>query len=276
MTNAMPHIVDLGHGTPPVCRLGLATRGTSRLTAADVHLAIARGINYLNWCGEPDGLSRAIAELGQRRREVVVGWQLHARDGAGAVRELEHALGELGTDYLDVVTFYYVERDDEWQDIIAAGGAWAALDAARREGTVRMLGLTSHQRSLAARWARSGQLDQLMLRYNAAHRGAETEVFPLVRRLNLPFVAFTCLRWGDLINPTPDDPAGFAPPPAREWYRFVLAHPDVTVALMAPQKRVELDADLLLLDDWRAPDGERYASLRAHGDRVHAHAREFW
>ena len=272
----MPRMVDLGHGTPPVCRLGLATRGTSQLTATDVHAAIARGICYLNWCGEPDGLSRAIAEIGPQRREVVVGWQIHARDGAGAVLELERALAELDTDYLDIVTFYYVERDDEWQEIIGAGGAWEALDVARRAGTVRMLGLTSHQRRLAARWAGSGRLDLLMLRYNAAHRGAETEVFPLARDLNLPFVAFTCLRWGDLLNPTPHDPAGFVPPPVSEWYRFVLAHPDVTVALMAPQTRDELGADLALLDDWRSPDSEQNALLRAHGDRVHAHARKFW
>jgi hypothetical protein len=39
----------------PLCRLGLATRGTNRLTPADIHLALDRGVNFLNWCGNPDG-----------------------------------------------------------------------------------------------------------------------------------------------------------------------------------------------------------------------------
>jgi len=41
----------------PVCRLGLATRGNTHLASQDVAHAIDRGINYLNWCGHPDGMS---------------------------------------------------------------------------------------------------------------------------------------------------------------------------------------------------------------------------
>src|SRR5437867_4188707 len=55
-----------------VCRLGLATRGGSDLTVGDVQHALARGVNFLNWCGTPDALSQAIADLGPRRQEVLV------------------------------------------------------------------------------------------------------------------------------------------------------------------------------------------------------------
>src|SRR5205085_1186588 len=82
------------------------------------------------------------------------------------------------------------------------------------------LGLTSHQRKLAAETARSGLLDLLMIRYNAAHRGAETDVFPVTDALGLPVVVYTCLRWGALMRSTPDDPPGFVPPRALAWYRF--------------------------------------------------------
>src|SRR5262249_60937647 len=97
-------------------------------------------------------------------------------DDAG--RELDQILRTLGTDYVDVLTFYYVEEEAEWQQIIGKGGALEACRRAKDQGRVRMLGLTSHQRRLAARWARTGLLDMLMIRYNAAHRGAETDVFP--------------------------------------------------------------------------------------------------
>jgi aryl-alcohol dehydrogenase-like predicted oxidoreductase len=145
---------------------------------------------------------------------------------------------------------------------------------AKQAGTVRYLGLTSHQRPLAAQWAQSGLLDLLMLRYNAAHRGAEQDVFPVTARLGLPLVAYTCLRWGALPRPTPDDPPGFTVPPPPAWYRFALHHPGVTVALTAPADRAELDENLHVLDAGPLSAAE-YEALADHGGRVRRHAGRF-
>jgi predicted aldo/keto reductase-like oxidoreductase len=259
----------------PVCRLGLAGRGGSGLTADDVHHAVGRGVNFLNWCGAADGLSRAVAELGPRRRDVIVCVQFEARSGRDAATELASVLGELRTDYVDVLTFYYVEEPAEWAEICAPGGALEYCEAARREGRVRLLGLTSHQRRLAAETARGGRLDLLMVRYNAAHRGAETEVFPVTTSLGLPVVVYTCLRWGALLRGTPEDPPGFTPPPAPLWYRFALQHPAVTVALMAPENRKELDEDLIVLGAAGPLPAEGYDGLAAHGRRVRQHGGSF-
>ncbi len=261
---------------PQVCRLGLATRGNSRLSRADVHGAIEQGINYLNWCGQPDGLSGAVSELGNRRDEVAVAVQLQARDGDGMRRQVDRALAGMNTDRIDVVTLYYVESEEEWEGMSGGGGALEALTDLKRQSVVRMVGLTSHQRKLSAGWAETGKLDLLMLRYNAAHRGAETEVFPVTEEWDIRFIAYTCLRWGALMEKTEADPPGFEPPPAREWYRYVLAEPRVAVALMAPRDRTELDHDLDLLDDWRGPTDAERKALEAHGERVHAHAGAFW
>jgi predicted aldo/keto reductase-like oxidoreductase len=262
---------------PAVCRLGLATRGNTRPTCDDVWLALERGVNYWNWCGHLDGMSAAAAQLGPRRGDVVLAVQLGPDDwGRDAMRrEIDAALAELRTDYLDVVTLYYVESRGDWDRIVSRGGALDALRSAKEQGTVRCIGLTSHQRPLAAEWARSGLLDLLMVRYNAAHRGAETDVFPVTDRLRLPVVAFTCLRWGGLLKPTPRDPEEFAVPPAPEWYRFVLSHPSVSVALTAPNDRNELLANLALLRDWRPVSDVERRRLSAHGERVRATAGPF-
>jgi predicted aldo/keto reductase-like oxidoreductase len=157
---------------PPVVRLGLATRGNTRLDPSDVRAAIERGVNYLNWCGHPDGMSRAVAELGPLRKRVVVAWQLEATAAVAAERALDEALRQLGTDFVDIVTFYYVESEAQWRRILAPGGAYEAMVRAQERGKVRLLGLTSHQRAMAARIAggEGRPLDLLMLRYNAAHR----------------------------------------------------------------------------------------------------------
>ena len=139
---------------PAVTRLGLATRGNNALAPGDVHHAIDRGINYLNWCGQPDGLSRAISELGAKRDQVVIAVQLQARDGAGMEREIDRALHELDTDRLDVVTLYYIESQREWDGLIAPGGALTALEAAKQTGAVRN-GTLPALRTLPENWPAS-------------------------------------------------------------------------------------------------------------------------
>lgn len=201
--------------------------------------------------------------------------QLEGRSAGDARHELDAMLKELRTDYIDVATYYYVEHEDEWRQIITAGGAAEAVEEARRQGKVRSIGLTSHQRKRAAKFADSGRLDLLMVRYNAAHRGAEQDVFPTAVERGLPIVAFTCLRWGALLRSTPRDPAGFAPPPAREWYRWVLSQPAVSVALMAPSNGDELRQNLALLDDWRSLALQDFEAMQAHGERVRRHAPSF-
>ena len=277
----MKRYARLAAGLPAVCRLGLATRGNTRLDADDVHWAVERGVNYLNWCGKPDGLSRAVAEMGPARANVAVAVQFKARTAGEAEREMDWILAETGSERIEAATLYYVESEEEWRRIAAPGGVWDVLRRRKREGQLRMIGLTSHQRPLAARWAgettEAGErrLDLLMIRYNAAHRGAERDVFPAVARLGMPAVAFTGLRWRDLLQPTPSDPQGYRPPRAAECYRFCLANPAVSVAVTAPNGRAELAENLRLLDDWRAPAGGQLQVMREHGDRVRRHTREF-
>ena len=258
-----------------LCRFGLATRGNTSLEADAVLEAVERGVNYLNWCEHADGLQAAVRQLGKRRQSVCLAVQLSARSADGARKELDGFLQALDTDYVDVVTYYYVEHLQEWEQILARGGAAETLEASRSAGQIRAIGLTSHQRPLAARAAASGRLDLLMTRYNAAHRGAEKDVFPVTTEHNISVVAFTCLRWGALLESTPDDPHRFRVPAAADWYRFVLCHPAVTVALMAPNGIGEFRQNLKLLDDWRGCSSDEYASLKAHGDRVHRHGGSF-
>jgi hypothetical protein len=155
----------------PICRLGLASHDGSSLTVADVHHALDRGVNFLNWAGSEDTISQAVAGLGRRREDVVVCVQFGARTAVESGEELRSILSALGSDYVDVVTFYYVESAEEWSEIVGPGGALAYCRDACRAGQIRRLGVTTHQRPLGAAMVQSRLLDVLMIRYNAAHRG---------------------------------------------------------------------------------------------------------
>jgi predicted aldo/keto reductase-like oxidoreductase len=265
----------------PVCRLGLASYGRNAISPGDVLSAVDRGVNFLNWQGlaeghsDGDAFTAALSSLGGRRQSVVVCAQFGARSAADAATELRAALDLLRTDYIDVLTLYYVERPEEWNTIRGPGGALRYLHDAKRDGTVRKIGITSHQRMLAAEMAKSGQLDVIMIRYNAAHRGAERDLFPVTQPLGLPVIAYTALRWGALIRPTPEEPTGFTVPRPPAWYRFVLQNPAVAVTLAAPQTRAELDEDLAVLTAEGPLADEDYTVLVEHGERVRRHASAF-
>ena len=258
-----------------VCRLGLATRGNTYLDPEDVLHAIDCGVNYFNWCAHPDGMSDAISQLGAKRKEIIIAAQLYAHTADCALREIAGYLAEMRTDYLDVLTFYYLENENEWETILSKNGAMTMLEELKSVKVLRAVGVTSHQRLLAAKLAQYDQLDCLMIRYNAAHRGAEEEVFPVTEQQRLPVISYTGLRWGALLKPTPEDPPGFRPPPAPDWYRFTLCHPSVTVSLMAPNGRAELEENLKVLDDWHGLSRKEYGKLRDHGSRVQRHVRLF-
>jgi predicted aldo/keto reductase-like oxidoreductase len=280
----------------PVCRLGLALRGDSALTADDLLHAVGRGVNFLNWPGladydaGPDALTEAgagpgapragggpaaVAARGPRRESVVLCVQFGARTVEDAATELRSLLRALHTDSVDVLTLYYVEDPGEWQELAAPNGVLDYLLSAKKDGLVRRVGVTSHQRPLAARLAASGRLDVLMIRYNAAHRGAEREIFPVTDLRPVPVIAYTATRWGALMRPTPDDPPGFVVPRAPAWYRFALQSPSVAVVLAAPANRAELDEDLEVLAAPGPLSAETYERLADHGARVRRHAGNF-
>lgn len=262
-------LVALADGLPPVRRLGLAVRGTSELTAADIHRALNAGVGYLHWSGQPDGVSEALGQLDPARRaNVLVATQLYARGGMEARQELNEIRRALGLARLDIAIFYYVESDDEWAIIARRDGALAALREAQREGQVGAVGLTTHDLGLAATLAAERLVDLLQIRYNAADRAAEEAIYPAALAAGVPVIAYTCLRWGALLRRTPEDPPGFVPPRAPDWYRWVLAQHAVSLALSAPDNSAELAENLTVLADETPPDAQLRRRLEEHGERV--------
>ena len=260
----------------PVCRLGLATRGDTHLTSQDVDHAIDRGVNYLNWCGHPDGMSQAIRQLSNcQRGRIVIATQFFSRCQDQVKRELDQLLKKLDTSWIDVLTFYYVETENEWETVSGKGGALGVVLQATGEVVIRFVGLTTHQRKLAARRAERKDVSLLMIRYNAAHRGAEQEVFPVTVPLGIPFVAFTGIRWGVLLKNTAEDPPNTAPPTAQDCYRFVLSNNAVSVGLTSPNDRIELDGNLNLLNDFCSLTSQAMKRICAHGGHVHRTSGQF-
>ena len=250
---------------------GVSRRGNATMDAAAVERAFhEHGINtflvhYL-MRGICAGVRRLI-RAGYRDDLVLVSEV--GLPFAGSVRRgLELHLRRLGIDHLDVWLLGWVRSRWYVRDTV-----WTELSRLRQAGAARCIGVSSHDRLLAARLAADLEPDVLMLRYNAAHRGAEREVFPLLEGLpggRPGVIAFTATRWRMLMQPLPDHgfPRAMSAP---ECYRFVLGHPAVDTVWCAAATEDELREDVagVLLGPL---DPQRLQQVRRFGDAVHAAA----
>jgi len=211
-----------------------------------------------------EGLRRLIRAGHRDQLTIISGGGIPT--GWGVRRGCEKLLRRLETDRLDVWLLGWVRA--RWH---VTGRTWPTMRRLKEEGKARAIGFSCHDRSLALALGRELAVDVMMLRYNAAHRGVEREVFDKLGEERPAIIAYTATRWGMLLQPLPE--AGFeAPMSAPECYRFVLAHPSVDMALCAATSIEELRADVVgVLQGPLAPS--RTEEVRRFGDAVHAAAR---
>jgi len=146
------------------------------------------------------------------------------------------------------------------------------LDATARlkdEGKISFLGVTGHNRKFHGMLAHQpdSPIDVLQIRYSAAHRGAEDEVFKGLFKNRPGITTYTATRWGKLLKAN-KMPPGEKPLTAAECYRFVLSHPAVDVCLAGPRTEQEMDEGLLALDAGPL-SGEEMERIRRIGEHVH-------
>ena len=145
----------------------------------------------------------------------------------------------------------------------------------RADGKVRAIAISCRDRNfaadLAADLAARGVLDVLMIRYNAAHPGAETDVFPYVHAHQTGVVGYTATRWSYLLRRPKGWKQNEPVATAGQCYRFVLSNPNVHVVLTAPRNERELAENLHEVERGPLPEDEM-AFMRRFGACVHAHA----
>lgn len=245
-----------------VHRLGLALN--LGLDGEGVRAALDRGVNYLFWTRFRTGRSLEAVRAALRRdreRLVLAGGGTLGLTRGGIRRGVERILRSLDAGYLDVYMLFWLGRTS-----VLGRGVVEELARLKEEGLVRAVGASTHDRPRAGRLAADSPLDLLMIRYNAAHPGAETDIFPHLARRHPAVVAYTATAWRRLLA----RPKGWDGPvmTAGDCYRFCLTSPHVDVVLSGPRNRRQLEENLAELDKGPlAPDEED--RMRRFGRVVH-------
>jgi len=176
-------------------------------------------------------------------------------------RATEKALRASGSDYLDVVQVFWAGKMSALTDAVVG-----ELVKLRDEGKARAIGVSIHDRKRAAKLAAAGPLDFFMIRYNAAHPGAEVDIFPHLPAKKPVIAAYTATAWRRLLRA----PKGWSGPPASagDCFRFCLTNPQVDVVISAPKTAAEMRQNMVAIARGPLDDAEM-ARLRAFGKAVH-------
>lgn len=161
----------------------------------------------------------------------------------------------LGLDHTDVLLLGWWNRPPP--ERVLTGAAELV-----RRGRARHLMISCHRRPTFPLLARDPRAGLLMMRYNAAHPGAERGVFPHLPEERPGVVAYTTTSWGQLIDPALA-PAGERVPRGTDCYRCVVSNPlhagarapsqpsrrSLRLAGRLDELHLELDPDLVAHQD---------------------------
>ncbi len=243
---------DIGSDSFKRARLGRAGIEVGRLGVASgygvpgpaLEWAFERGVDYFFWGSRRrDSFGAALKNLRRQRERFVLVIQSYTRLSGLLSWSLERALRDLSFEYTDVLLLGL------WNKQVPA----RILDAARKlkeRGLARFLAVSTHKRALVPQIAAGLDFDVIHFRYNAAHPGAEEDIFPHLPGAARPgMVSFTATSWGQLLGKAPLQgillgahrlPKSERVPTAADCYRYVLTRPEVDVCLTGPSNAAQM------------------------------------
>jgi aryl-alcohol dehydrogenase-like predicted oxidoreductase len=251
-----------------VFRLGLATN--YGIEGEDVEWALAKGVNYIFWTPHSRRVTASLKAALKHHRESIIlaSGPTTGYFGGSIKRACDRLLKALGTDYLDVFQLFWLGRTSIW-----TSSTIDALVSLRESGKVRAIGVSIHDRKRAGKLAGDSPLDMLMVRYNAAHTGAEQDIFPHIAKRKPAIIAYTATRWRGLLK----RPSVWSGPvmTAADCYRFCLSNPHVDIVLTGPKTRQQLQENLSQLREKGPLSEEENRWIRDYGQMVHKNSSRF-
>jgi aryl-alcohol dehydrogenase-like predicted oxidoreductase len=197
-------VLAVGTGTNGSAHASDQTRRGTAWLAGTLRSAVELGVTFWDLADEYGSHASAAEALRTvERSRVCILTKTFARSGPACTRDVDRFLGEIGTDYLDVVLLHCL-TDARWPRRLA--GAMEALARAREAGKVRAVGFSAHSLAALRTGASEPWVQVMLARFNSSGRhldggpGVVAPVLRVVRDAGIGVVAMKVLGCGDLAH----------------------------------------------------------------------------
>jgi aryl-alcohol dehydrogenase-like predicted oxidoreductase len=242
--------------------------GGYRIDSTSIEWAFEHGINcffWAPWVPTYRSMERCLKQLLTRHRdEIVIATAPYSWLLPGSIeRAVRKHLRRLKIDYIDLFLLGWVMRESQQRAV-------DELVRIKEQGLVRYLGFSGHKQPVILHMAQRWPIfDVLMVRYNAAHRSAEHEIFShLDEKDRQGIVVFNALKHGAMLKRPRGWPEDRPIPTVRQCYRFVLSHPRVDLCLSGPSK-LDHVKELVEIIEEGAMSPDELSFMREYGDARH-------
>ncbi|MBE9528837.1 MAG: aldo/keto reductase [Proteobacteria bacterium] len=221
---------QLGKTKVQLSVFGFGARGLMKSTGRDVEASIMirsaldLGVNFFD-ASRSNGASETYygRALQGRRDDVFLSSKTGARDRAGAEADLKKSLSVLETDFLDLWQLEDVRTAKDVDAIFGPGGAIEALVEAKKNGTVRFIGVHGqHDPMVIKRCLETFEFDTVMIPVNPADPSEDSfveVVVPVASAQDMGIIGIDVMLDG-MLNA-----------PARLLVSYALTQPVATVAI---------------------------------------------
>ena len=233
--------VSLGSTGLQVSRLGFGGIPVQRIdqprTRQLLEAAHKAGINYIDtaraYTVSEEWIGQALQQSGLRD-EFVIATKCRAITAEEMAEELNANLRSLRTDHIELYQFHNPSPED-FDRIIAPGGALEALKSAHAVGIVEHIGVTAHLAATFEKALACPDIETIMFPYNIVEQqGAD-----LIARCKAAGKAFIAMK----------PLAGGAIESGRLAIRYTLANPGVTVVIPGMAELRELSQNVAAAED---------------------------
>ena len=243
----------LGKTGLKISRLGFGGIPIQRIDAAGTRKLMLKmkeaGINYIDTAR---GYTVSESYLGEAlegiREHFILATKSMSRTKEAMEKDIAISLSNLRTDYIDL---YQVHNPNpaQLQQVTAPGGALEALQEAKAAGKIGHIGVTAHSLETFRMALEMDWVETIMFPYNIVETQGE-ELIHACAEKNIGFIDMKPLAGGAIED-------------ATLALRFLLANPDVTVAIPGMAEEAELAQNIAAAENSDPLTQEELAAMEA-------------
>ena len=193
------------------------------------------GINFFDtsrvYTTSEERIGKALAG---HREEVIIATKTVSRTAEKISEDLATSLKHLGTDYVDLYQFHNVSTEDDLKTVITPGGLLDVVRRAKKEGTVRHIGITSHRLDVAKEAVKADCFETIMVALNFVNTEAADELLAMAKENDTGVIVMKSMAGGMLENPV-------------LAFKYLMQFPDV-LPLIGIAKEGEMEENIRILE----------------------------